>query len=212
MHTSVYIRSPGLITYEQALGDMQAFNEARTPDTIDELWMLEHPPVFTLGINASDSHILDAGNIPVLRVDRGGQVTWHGPGQLVVYVLLDLQRKQLGVRELVSRLERSIVSTLEGYGILAKGREGAPGVYTGGAKIASLGLRIKHHCCYHGIAINVNANLEPFSRINPCGYKGLAVTRTCDLGGPDDVATLATDLLPRLVAELELVPLNDEKN
>lgn len=206
MHTPVYIRSPGLVAYEQALSEMQTFNAARTQNTIDELWLLEHPSVFTLGINATEEHVFNAGNIPIMRVDRGGQVTWHGPGQLVVYVLLDLKRKKLGVRELVHRLERSIISTLKGYGIKAEGREGAPGVYTGGAKIASLGLRIKRHCSYHGLAINVNANLEPFSRINPCGYKGLAVTRTCDLGGPNDVATLATDLLPQLMAELELVP------
>jgi lipoyl(octanoyl) transferase len=205
MQTPVYIRSPGLVAYEQALQEMQAFNEARTPDTTDEVWVLEHPPVFTLGINAADSHILDAANTPVIRVDRGGQVTWHGPGQLIVYTLLDLQRKKLGVRELVCRLEQSIIKTLAGYGIQAEGREGAPGVYTNDAKIASVGLRIRHHCCYHGIAVNVNADLEAFSRINPCGYDGLKVTRTCDLGGPDDVTALASDLLPRLMSELELV-------
>jgi lipoyl(octanoyl) transferase len=205
MQTPVYIRSPGLVAYEQALQEMQAFNEARTPDTTDEVWVLEHPPVFTLGINAADSHILDAANTPVIRVDRGGQVTWHGPGQLIVYTLLDLQRKKLGVRELVCRLEQSIIKTLAGYGIQAEGREGAPGVYTNDAKIASVGLRIRRHCCYHGIAVNVNADLEAFSRINPCGYDGLKVTRTCDLGGPDDVTALASDLLPHLMSELELV-------
>jgi lipoyl(octanoyl) transferase len=205
MQSPAYIRYPGLVAYDQTLQEMQAFNEARTPDTPDELWVLEHPSVFTLGINGADSHILDAGNTPVIRVDRGGQVTWHGPGQLVVYTLLDLQRKKLGVRGLVCRLEQSIIKTLAGYGIHAEGREGAPGVYTGDAKIASIGLRIRHHCCYHGIAVNVNADLEAFSRINPCGYDGLAVTRTCDLGGPDDVADLAADLLPQLMSELELV-------
>jgi lipoyl(octanoyl) transferase len=205
MQTPAYIRSPGLVSYEQTLQEMQAFNEARTPDTLDEVWVLEHPPVFTLGINGAENHILDAGKTPVVRVDRGGQVTWHGPGQLVVYTLLDLQRKKLGVRELVCRLEQSIIKTLAGYGIHAEGREGAPGVYTGDAKIASIGLRIRRHCCYHGIAVNVNADLEAFSRINPCGYDGLAVTRTCDLGGPDDVADLAADLLPHLMAELDLV-------
>jgi len=206
MQTKVYIRYPGLVPYEQALQEMQTFNEARTPDTPDELWVLEHPSVFTLGINGADSHIIDAGDIPVIRVDRGGQVTWHGPGQLVVYTLLDLQRKKLGVRELVCRLERSIISTLADYGIKAEGREGAPGVYTNNAKIASIGLRIRHQCCYHGIAINVNANLEAFSRINPCGYEGLAVTRTCDLGGPDNVITLTSKLLPHLMTELKLSP------
>ena len=206
MQSPAYIRYPGLVAYDQTLQEMQAFNEARIPDTPDELWVLEHPSVFTLGINGADSHILDAGNTPVIRVDRGGQVTWHGPGQLVVYTLLDLQRKKLGVRELVCRLERSIISTLDEYGIKAEGREGAPGVYTENAKIASIGLRIRHQCCYHGIAINVNPDLEAFSRINPCGYDGLAVTRTCDLGGPDDVKTLTAKLLPHLMSELELVP------
>lgn len=185
---------------------MQAFNDNRTADTSDELWLLEHPPVFTLGINAAEEHILNAGDIPVVRVDRGGQVTWHGPGQLVVYVLLDLQRKQLSVRELVCRLERSIIKTLAGYGIEAEGREGAPGVYTGDAKIASVGLRVRRHCCYHGIAVNVSADLGDFKRINPCGYDGLAVTRTCDLGGPATIQILADDLLPNLLQELELEP------
>jgi lipoyl(octanoyl) transferase len=205
MQTKVYIRYPGLVPYEQALQEMQVFNETRTENTPDELWVLEHPSVFTQGINGADSHILDAGNIPVIRVDRGGQVTWHGPGQLVVYTLLDLQRKKLGVRELVCRLERSIIRTLADFGIEAEGREGAPGVYTGNAKIASIGLRIRHQRCYHGIAVNVNADLKAFSRINPCGYDGLAVTRTCDLGGPEDVTGLITALLPHLMTELELV-------
>ena len=141
---------------------------------------------------------------PVIRVDRGGQVTWHGPGQLVVYVMLDLKRKKLGVRDLVCRLEKSIIATLAGYGIAAQGREGAPGVYTDDAKIASIGLRVRHQRCYHGISINVNADLTAFERINPCGYEGLQVTQTSERNGPNDINELATDLLPHLVRELEL--------
>jgi lipoyl(octanoyl) transferase len=204
MSTPVYIRSLGQVPYETTLHEMQAFNEARTADTVDELWLLEHPPVFTLGINAAEHHVLDAGSTPVVRVDRGGQVTWHGPGQLVVYVLLDLQRKKLGVRELVCRLEKSIIATLAGYGIEASGREGAPGVYTADAKIASIGLRVRKHCCYHGISINVNNDLGAFGRINPCGYDGLAVTRISDLGGPAATDSVTEDLLPQLLRELEL--------
>jgi lipoyl(octanoyl) transferase len=188
---------------------MQSFNDARDRATIDELWWLEHPSVFTLGINAAEEHVLDAADTQVVRTDRGGQVTWHGPGQLVVYVMLDLARKRLGVRDLVCRLEKSVISTLAGYGIEATGREGAPGVYTGGAKIASIGLRVRHQCCYHGIAINVSNDLEAFARINPCGYDGLAVTRTSDLGGPDDIGAVAEDLLPNILRELELRPATD---
>ena len=176
MPTDIKLQSLGLIQYEQALADMQAFNERRSDETMDELWFLEHPAVYTLGINAAEEHVLQTTDTPILRVDRGGQVTWHGPGQLVVYTLIDLKRKNLGVRELVCRLERSIIQTLESYDIQAVGRDGAPGVYTDDAKIASIGLRIRHSCSYHGIAINVNTNLEAFRAINPCGYEGLEVT------------------------------------
>ena len=207
--TLAYVRHLGSVPYERTLKEMQAFNDARTGNTADEIWLLEHPPVFTLGINASEDHILNAGDTPIVRVDRGGQVTWHGPGQLVVYTLLDLQRKKLGVRELVCRLERSIIKTLDSFGISAAGREGAPGVYTGAAKIASIGLRVRHHCCYHGISVNVNADLGAYAGINPCGYEGLAVTRTADLGGPATVAELAAALLPGLLQELEIEQLSN---
>ncbi len=202
--TPVYVRQLGLVPYELTLQEMQSFNDSRTADTPDELWLLEHTPVFTLGINGAEDHIIDAHDTPVIRTDRGGQVTWHGPGQLVVYVLLDLQRKKLGVRDLVCALERSIIRTLKIYGINASGREGAPGVYTDDAKIASVGLRVRRHCCYHGISINVNADLAAFSQINPCGYEGLAVTRTCDRGGPGTIARLTENLVPRLLDELKL--------
>ncbi|MDP6435636.1 MAG: lipoyl(octanoyl) transferase LipB [Gammaproteobacteria bacterium] len=202
MNIPVIVRQTGLADYAATLADMQKFNEERTPETPDEIWILEHPPVYTLGINADESHVIDAGNIPVVKVDRGGQVTWHGPGQLVVYALIDLGRARLGVRDLVCRLEAAIIETLAGYGIVAEGRENAPGVYVDGAKIASVGLRVRRNCCYHGISVNVNNNLEPFTRINPCGYEGLAVTRTADLGGPDKSETLARDLLPALLKNL----------
>ncbi len=204
MTTPAYIRSLGCVPYEQTLEEMQLFNERRQADTTDEVWLLEHPPVFTLGMNGKEEHLLNAGDIPVVRVDRGGQVTWHGPGQLVVYTLLDLKRKKLGVRDLVCKLERSMIKTLAGYAIEAAGKEGAPGVYTtDGAKIGSIGLRVKHHCCYHGLSLNGNNELDAFNRINPCGYDGLQVTRIADRSGSAELATVANDLLPNLLAELE---------
>lgn len=208
MLNPVIVRQLGLADYEETLAAMLTFNATRSPATPDEIWILEHPAVFTLGVNADESHVIDAGKIPVIRVDRGGQVTYHGPGQLVAYVLLDLARARLGVRELVCRLEQAIIATLAGYEIVAVGRDGAPGVYVNDAKIASVGLRIRRNCCYHGISINVNTELEAFTRINPCGYEGLAVTRTADLGGPDALASVAADLLPHLLNRLELVQKN----
>jgi len=205
LRNKAYLRSLGLVPYVQTLQEMQDFNQRRTEVTPDEVWMLEHPSVFTLGINAKETHVLNAGNIPIVRVDRGGQVTWHGPGQLVVYILIDIQRKKLGVRELVCRLERSIIKTLAHYDIAAAGKTGAPGVYTkDGAKIGSIGLRVKNRCCYHGLSLNVNNDLKVFERINPCGYDGLQVTRIADHGGPDNVTTVGEDLLPNLMQELDL--------
>jgi lipoyl(octanoyl) transferase len=204
IRTTAYVRHLGRVPYELTLREMQTFNDNRTADTPDEIWLLEHPAVFTLGINASEDHILNSGSTPIVRVDRGGQVTWHGPGQLVVYTLLDLQRKKIGVRDLVCQLERSIITTLDAVGISAAGRDGAPGVYVDDAKIASIGLRIRHHCCYHGIAVNVNADLSAYADINPCGYEGLTVTRTADLGGPGTIPELESVLLPALLQELAL--------
>jgi lipoyl(octanoyl) transferase len=178
---------------------MQSFTETRDADARDEIWLLEHPPVFTLGLNGSPAHVLAPGDIPVIHIDRGGQVTYHGPGQLVVYPLIDLRRARLGIRELVCALEQSVIATLAGYGVSASTRQGAPGVYVGERKIASIGLRVRRGCTYHGLAFNVAMDLEPFSRINPCGYAGLQVTQVADLGGPADVATVARDLEPRLV-------------
>src|SRR5262249_14955842 len=149
---------------------MQRFTAERGPGTADEIWFLEHPPVFTLGMNASRTHVLTPGDIPVVQVDRGGQVTYHGPGQLVVYPLVDLRRAQLGVRAMVTALEQSVVELAQKFGIAAETRRGAPGVYVAGKKLGSVGIRVRRQCSYHGLAVNVNLDLEPFGRINPCGY------------------------------------------
>jgi lipoyl(octanoyl) transferase len=177
--------------------------DARGPDTADELWFLEHPPVFTLGMNAKPEHLLAPGDIPVVQIDRGGQVTYHGPGQLVVYPLLDLERARLGVRALVEGIERAIVATLALWDIEAFGRRDAPGVYVAAA---SVGLRIRRGCSYHGLALNVAMELEPFRRINPCGYAGLEMTQVSDLGGPSDLGVVADALAPRLLVELGFDP------
>ena len=161
---------------------MQSFTATRTADTADEIWRVEHPPVFTVGRNGKPEHLLAPGRIPVIETDRGGQVTYHGPGQVVIYPLLDLRRLGLGVRELVNRLEQAVIDLLAEHGVQAGTRRDAPGVYVEGAKVAALGLRIRRQGCYHGLSLNVDMDLEPFSRINPCGYRGLAVTRLRDLG------------------------------
>jgi lipoyl(octanoyl) transferase len=192
------------VAYEPTWRAMQSLVDQRGPDTPDEIWFLEHPPVFTLGMNARREHLLGTGDIPVVPIDRGGQVTYHGPGQLVVYPLLDLERARLGVRPLVEGIERAIISALAQWGIEAFGRRDAPGVYVGPRKIASVGLRIRRGCSYHGLALNVAMDLEPFRRINPCGYAGLEMTQVSDLGGPADIGTVADELAPRLLAELGL--------
>jgi len=176
------VRHLGRVDYEPTWRAMQSFTAERGPDTPDELWLLEHPPVFTLGQAGKREHILTDLGIPVIAIDRGGQVTYHGPGQVVVYVLLDLRRRGYGVKQLVLRLEQAVIDLLAGFGVVAERRAGAPGVYVNEAKIAALGLRIKNGCSYHGLALNVAMDLTPFSAINPCGYEGLAVTQTSDLG------------------------------
>lgn len=173
---------------------MQAFTAARTAQTPDELWLVEHPPVFTLGRAGKPEHLLAPGDIPVVHSDRGGQVTYHGPGQLVVYTLLDVRRLGLGPRELVRRIEQGIIDYLASLGIDGQRRAGAPGVYCGGAKIAALGLRIRAHGSYHGLALNVDMDLEPFARINPCGYAGLAVTDLRRQGLAVGLGQVAADL------------------
>ncbi len=179
---------------------MRAFTDARTDATADEIWLVEHPPVFTLGTRTDPSHLLAPGDIPIVQTDRGGQVTYHGPGQLVVYVLLDLRRLGLGIRALVQGLEQALIDTVAEYGIAAEGRREAPGVYVDGCKLASIGLRVRRHCTYHGMAINVGMDLEPFRRIRPCGFADLEVTQLRDLCGIGEPERLAADLEPRLLA------------
>jgi lipoyl(octanoyl) transferase len=204
MEKTNVIRHLGLRDYAQAYAAMRRFTEIRDRDTNDEFWFLEHPAVFTLGINGQRHNVLDAGVIPVIQSDRGGQVTYHGPGQLVVYPLLDIRRAGLGPRQLVTGLESAVIALLRDYGIAGEVRSKAPGVYVGDAKIASLGLRIRRGCCYHGLALNVTTDLEPFHRINPCGFEGLQLTRIVDLGGPAKIETVADDLLQHLLNRLGL--------
>jgi len=192
------VRRLGRVDYEPAWRAMQAFTAQRGPDTPDEIWLLEHPPVFTLGLAGKREHILHATDIPVISIDRGGQVTYHGPGQIVAYLLLDLKRRGYGVRELVRRMEQAIIDLLADYGIEGTRRDKAPGVYVEGKKIAALGLRIKHGMSYHGLALNVDMDLAPFGHINPCGYEGLEVTQLRELG----VADASDGVLDKLLAHL----------
>ena len=198
------IRHLGLVEYEPTWRAMQRFTDERNAATPDEIWFLEHPPVFTLGMNASASHVLAPGDIPVVQIDRGGQVTYHGPGQLVVYPLIDLRRSGLGIRDLVTALERSIIDLAAEFGVVAECRRSAPGVYVAGRKLASVGIRIRRGASYHGLAMNVRLDLEPFRRINPCGYPGLEMTQLSELGGPDSVAAAAMALEPHLRRTLRL--------
>lgn len=177
------VRQPGLVPYVPTWEQMRDFTLARTGQTPDELWLLEHPPVYTVGLAGKTEHWPRVDNgIPLVRVDRGGQITYHGPGQLVAYLLLDMRRRGLTIRPLVRHMEQAVIRLLADYGIVAQGRSDAPGVYVGAAKIAALGLRVKNGCCYHGLALNVDVDLEPFQAINPCGYAGLEVTSTQRLG------------------------------
>ena len=182
---------------------MQRFTDERGSDTADELWSLQHPPVFTLGMNADAGHVLAPGDIPVIPIDRGGQVTYHGPGQLVVYVLVDLGRRGLVVRELVMALERAVIETVAHFGVEAYPRRDAPGVYVDEKKLASLGLRIRRDCSYHGLALNLDLDLEPFHRINPCGYEGMQVTRLRDLGVTAPIEEVEDRLLAALASEFD---------
>jgi lipoyl(octanoyl) transferase len=200
------LRWLGLVEYEPTWRAMQRHVAERQARDADEFWFLEHPPVFTLGMNSRPEHLLATGEIPVVQIDRGGQVTYHGPGQLVVYPLVDLARTGLGVRALVEGIERAIVGTLAQWGIDAIGRRDAPGVYVQGRKIASVGLRIRHARSYHGLALNVAMDLTPFRRINPCGYAGLEMTQVSELGGPADLKVVAAALAPRLLESLHLPP------
>ena len=198
------MRDLGRRAYEPVWHAMQAFTDARDETTPDELWLVEHDPVFTLGQAGRPEHLLAPGDIPVVRVDRGGQVTYHGPGQLVAYPLLDLRRLKLGVRDYVCRIEQAVIDTLGEWNIEGRRREGAPGVYVDGAKVAALGIRVRRGCCFHGLAFNIAMDLEPFHRNNPCGYAGLEVVAMGDLGGPSGPEAVKPVLLQALAANLGL--------
>jgi len=176
------IRNLGLHDYESIWHNMQQFTQNRNPETPDEIWVVEHFPVYTLGLNGKREHVLNTGNIPVINTDRGGQVTYHGPGQLVIYVLLDIKRLNLGIRQLVTILEQAMIKTLAQHGISAVSRADAPGVFVNDKKIGSIGLRIKKNCSYHGLSLNNDMDLSPFDHINTCGYSDLKVTQLSDLG------------------------------
>jgi len=199
---TIEIRNLGLTNYEPVWRAMQQFTDARDTDTPDEIWFTEHQPVFTLGVNASREHLLAPGNIPVVQIDRGGQVTYHGPGQLMVYPLIDLRRAKIGVRTLVTALEQSVVDLAAEFSIQAKSRADAPGVYVDGVKLASIGLRIRRGASFHGMALNVDVDLEPFSRINPCGHADLSVTDFRTLGAEPDLALNQARLLPHFLRHL----------
>jgi len=198
------IRRLGLVEYEPTWRAMQRFTDERHAGTPDEIWLLEHPPVFTLGMNADPAHVLAPGEIPVVRIDRGGQVTYHGPGQLVVYPLIDIRRAGISVRGMVTALERSVIDMARTFGITAECRLGAPGIYVSGRKLGSVGIRIRRGASYHGLALNVDLDLEPFRRINPCGYQGLEMTQLANLGGPGTVTAAADALEPHLLRALGL--------
>jgi lipoyl(octanoyl) transferase len=200
------IRQLGLAPYEPVWRAMQKFTDERQEGTRDEIWFVEHPPVFTLGLNASREHLLAPGDIPVVQIDRGGQVTYHGPGQLMIYPLLNLRSLKLGVRDLVVALENAVIAYVAELGITASGSRKAPGVYVEGAKLASVGLRIRRGACYHGMALNVSLDLAPFERINVCGYRDLRVTRLKDLAVGAGVETVARGMTPHLLRQLGYAP------
>ena len=197
------VKRLGRVDYEPTFQAMQDFTAGRTAETPDELWIVEHPPVYTLGQAGKPEHILEDVGIPVVKIDRGGQVTYHGPGQVVIYLLLDLQRLKIKVRELVTAIEQGVIDFLAAHGVAAVRRDGAPGVYVGEAKIAALGLKIKNGCSYHGLSLNVDMDLYPFTAINPCGYAGLKVTQTRDLGIPLTAHEAGEQLSQHLLQQLD---------
>lgn len=196
------VRTLGMVEYNATWQAMKDFTAQRTHATCDEIWLVQHPPVYTQGLAGKPEHMLGATNIPIVKIDRGGQITYHGPGQIIAYLLLDLRRWKLTVRELVRLMEQAAIDLLGAYHITAHGREDAPGVYVGEAKIAALGLKIRNGCCYHGLAFNADMNLAPFTQINPCGYAGLRVTQARDLGIAAPVNTLQTQLALNLLQAL----------
>ncbi len=199
----IHLRNLGSQDYSVVWRQMQQFTATRTSDTADEIWLVEHPPVYTLGLNGKREHLLESNGIPLVPTDRGGQITYHGPGQLIVYLLADLRRLQLGPRQLVSILEDAMIATLAQYGIAASARVEAPGVYVGARKIGSVGLRIKKGCSYHGLSLNNNMDLSPFHSINPCGYAGLSVTQLSDIGVDILTDELAVPVVHEIIKAIE---------
>lgn len=196
------IKPLGLQAYNATLKAMQNFTDARDETTADELWIVEHPSIFTLGQAGKDEHVLNPLNIPVIRCDRGGQVTYHGPGQLIIYILIDLRRKKISVRDLVCHLEKSVIKLLKNHGVDAYAKREAPGVYVNHKKICSLGLRVRRGCTFHGLALNVDMDLEPFTRINPCGYTGLKMTQCSDLNITAPLNVLAQELCQYIMHDI----------
>lgn len=203
LQNKIIIRNLGRQDYQPIWQAMHKFTDERSPETTDEVWLVEHNPVFTQGQAGKAEHLLNTGDIPVVQSDRGGQVTYHGPGQLVAYVLVDLRRKKMGVRDLVTHIENTIIKTLSHFGIESNARPDAPGVYVSGQKICSLGLRIRRGCSFHGLALNINMDLAPFLRINPCGYAGMEMTQTALLNGPSELAEIQPVLVEELVNLLD---------
>jgi lipoyl(octanoyl) transferase len=202
-HPGWVVRRLGLVDYSTAWQAMRDFTTQRDAQTPDELWLLQHPPVYTLGLTGKAEHLLRATEIPVVKTDRGGQITYHAPGQVILYLLIDLQRRGCGIKALVQGMEQSVIDLLAEYGVAGARREKAPGVYVNGAKIAALGLKVKSSGCYHGLALNADMDLTPFAAINPCGYAGLQVTQTRDQGVAEGVEVLGEKLLQHLVNNLE---------
>ena len=198
------VRKLGQVDYVETVLAMQRFTDSRTPETPDELWLCENNPVFTQGIAGKSDHLLDPGDIQIVQTNRGGQVTYHGPGQIVAYPLFDLKRMKVGVREYVHRIEQAIIDTAAEWNIHAERKEGAPGVYVAGAKVAALGIRVRRGCTFHGLSFNIGMDLEPFHRINPCGYEGLQVTTLGDLGGPSGMGAVKPVLLQHLARQFNL--------
>ncbi|MCC5880870.1 MAG: lipoyl(octanoyl) transferase LipB [Idiomarina sp.] len=205
------IRALGRMDYEPVWQAMQHYTNTRSATDADEIWVVEHPPVFTQGQAGKAEHILAPGNIPVVQVDRGGQVTYHGPGQLVVYFLIDIRRRNMGVRQLVTAIENTVVSALAPFAIQSAPRADAPGVYIGEQKVCSLGLRIRRGCSFHGLALNVHMDMEPFQRINPCGYAGMQMTQTSDHGGPHTIDEAATAVSQAFISQLSYKQVHEVK-
>ncbi|UTZ36703.1 lipoyl(octanoyl) transferase LipB [Vibrio campbellii] len=203
MQHQLVVKRLGRQDYEPVWKAMHEFTDQRTDDTPDEVWLVEHNPVFTQGQAGKAEHLINTGDIPVVQSDRGGQVTYHGPGQLVAYFLINLRRKKLGVRDLVTHIENLVINTLKAYNIDSAARPDAPGVYVGGKKICSLGLRIRKGCSFHGLALNVNMDLGPFLRINPCGYEGMEMVQVSQVGGPEDIEAVEKQLIQELVTLLD---------